>query len=192
RAAQIDANLLEIDRDRLFAVPVFGAFLMMMVRTGPRGHAIAAVVEADRGAEAGSIAEPSQAGTERAGFGRAIWQPIRPIGGFEQLLCLAWLFLRLGQKRLPERSGDDESPDFDVVGRPIAAVDMRHELSGKRDVERGAALAQVVGRVDRCQGVEMERLVWRVARDALIDYVDCTADRRTAIKQDRRTAQHFD
>src|SRR5690606_6368347 len=98
RAAQIDPKLLEVDRDSVMARPVVGVILIllvMMVRAGPHGDAIAAVVEPDRGSEAGPIAEPRQSSTKRQRFGRAVGQDARLVGGGKEFVSLVRLFLRL-------------------------------------------------------------------------------------------------
>src|SRR5690606_18530798 len=76
RTPQIGADLLESDRNAFRAMfllgDLFAAFFAVMMHAGARGHAILAVVVADRRAKASTRADPRKAGAERLGFRRAV------------------------------------------------------------------------------------------------------------------------
>ena len=63
---------------------------------------------------------------------------------------------------------------------------------GQRHVDRAADAALVGGRAVGADAVEMERLFRNDARDALVEHVDCAADRLASVEQDRRPMQHLD
>ncbi len=134
RTAQVGPPLLERDRDRFGAVPValllvFLAFLVRVMRAGPRWHAVAAVVVADRDPETGAAAEPGEAAAERDRLGRARGQHAAPARRLGQLCCFLGMaffeFLRrVREQLLPQRFGQHEAGDFDVVGAPPRPVDV--------------------------------------------------------------------
>ena len=69
---------------------------------------------------------------------------------------------------------------------------MRHEAAAKRDIGRTAERALIRGGAIAAQHGQVHRLVRLGNGNAVVDYVDDTANRRRPILQGLRTAQHFD
>ena len=143
------------------------------------------------------VAEKGEAAICRPCFGSAVEERSARQGRFTQLFGFfefALFFFLVGffEKFGAQIVGKDETGNAEIVRGTVRPVEMGYEASAQRYVDRRTGFTQVTGRVRAHDGVDVHCLVRDAARDALVDHVDCTADRLAAVKKDRRPAQHFD
>src|SRR5690606_36626879 len=122
RTPQIGADLLESDRNALRGIVLLAIFFVVMMHAGPRGHALLAVVVADRRPKASTHADPRKAGSGRLSFCRAVGQNAAQVGGLEQFRGFLRFLGRCSKQFLAQGLGEDETRNLDVVCLPVASI----------------------------------------------------------------------
>ncbi len=198
----VGAELLQCDRDRCLAMFMFVMILifivmMMMRSTRTRRHAVARIVIACGKAQASAIVDQRESAAQRISTRAAIGQATAAVGVlqcFGGFLQMAFVGLFLGDFELfgAQRVTQHIAADAQIVALAIAAVDMRDDLRGDREVHRCAAAALVRSRAIGTDRVDMEAILRHRARDAAVEDVDRAADRLAAEQEHGGAAQHFD
>ena len=175
--ARIDPGLLDVQVNQ---------FAIAGGQVVARRRAVDAVVVADREAAVAAVVDERQAAGIVVGLGGGVGQRAADIGQRHRRRVAERQRLGAGLAR------QQVAADVEVVGLDVAAVGMEHDLRSQRHVDDGPDVALVRGRAVVGEHVDVDRLVGHGAGNAGIDDVDDAADRRRAVEQRRRAAQHLD
>ena len=149
-------------------------------------HAVKAVIAADRKAKIDVARYVRRTSCHFPCSPGAVGQLVLQIGQCGDVGIRARSGLR------PQRRRQHVAANLEIARLDVAAVEMDDELVGQGHVDARAARALVGCRTIGCQKIDMNGFIWNLARDAAVNDVDDTANRRRAKEQCRGTTQHFD
>ena len=144
-------------------------------------------------ADIGGIADIGQAGARGPGFGLGVGQLAPQRRGLGEIGVVGrGRPCRGGERLRPGRGAQHIAADLQVVALRIGTVGVEDEMPAQRHIARARDRALLRGRAVGGDRIHVIAILGQGARDALVDHVDHAADRRRAIEQHRRTAQHLD